>query len=82
MNKKKRKSKNYPCLKSAIRPVPHSSEVQVPLFSGFSLKDTDKSDDDIIHDAVPNEDASLNDTDYEGSSFEPKLFDQNEQLDS
>ena len=37
LNKKKCKSKSYPCLKCAIWPVPHSSEVPVPLFSGLSL---------------------------------------------
>jgi len=86
LNNKKRKSKSYPCLKSAIRPVLHSSEVPIPLFSGFSLKDGDKSDDgdnddDIIQDADTYEDACLNDTDYEGSSAEPMLFDQNELSD-
>ena len=83
LNNKKRKSKSYPCLKSAIRPVLHSSEVPIPLFSGFSLQDGDKSDDgdnddDIIHDAATYEDVCFNDTDYEGSSAEPMLFDQNE----
>ena len=80
------KSKRYPCLKSAIRPVLRSSEVLIPLFSGFSLKDSGKSDDgdnddDIIHDAETDEDACFNDTDYEGSSAEPMLFDQNEVSD-
>ena len=55
----------------------------IPLFSGFSLKDGDKSDggdndDDIIHDAETYEDACFNDTDYESSSAEPMLFNQNE----
>ena len=86
LNNKKRKSKSYPCLKSAIRPVLHSSEVTIPLFSGFSLQDGDKSDDgdnddDIIHDAETYEDVCFNDTDYEGSSAEPMLFDQNELSD-
>ena len=53
----------------------------VSLFSGFSLKDTDKSDNDIINDTATNEDASLSYTDYEVSSFEPTLFDQNELSD-
>ena len=83
LNNKKRKSKSYPYLKSSIRPVLHSSEVLIPLLSGFSLKDGDKSDggdndDDIIHDAETYEDACFNDTDYEGSSAEPMLFNQNE----
>ena len=55
----------------------------IPLFSGFSLKDSGKSDDgdnddDIIHDAETDEDACFNDTDYEGSSAEPMLSDQTE----
>ena len=58
----------------------------IPLFSGFSLKNGDKADDgdnddDIIHDAETYEDACFNDTDYEGSSAEPMLFDQNELSD-
>jgi len=86
LNNKKRKSKSYPCLKPAIRPVLHSSEVPIPLFSGCSLKDGAKSDDgdnddDIIHDAETYEDACFNDTDYEGSSAEPMLFNQNELSD-
>ena len=86
LNNKKHKSKSYPCLKSAIQPVLHSSEVPIPLFSGFSLKDGDKSDDgdnddNIIHDAEAYEDACFNDTDYEGSSAEPMLFNQNELSD-
>ena len=35
LNNKKRKSKSYPCLKSAFRPVLHSSEVSIPLLVGF-----------------------------------------------
>ena len=61
-NNKKRQSRNYPCLSSAIRPVPHSSEVPIPLFSVFALRYGDESDDDdydIIHDDDTNEDASL-----------------------
>ena len=81
----KRQSRNYPCLRSAIRPVPHSIEVPIPLFSVFALRDGDESDDDdddIIHVDDTNEDASLNDADYyEGSSAEPILLDQNELSD-
>ena len=57
-------NKNYPCLNSAIRSVPHSDEVLIPLFSGFSLKDTNKSDRNIIYDAATNEDVSLSDTEF------------------
>ena len=64
LNKKNHKSKNYPCLNSAIRSVPHSNEVLIPLFSGFSLKDTNKSDHNIIYDAATNEDVSLSDTEF------------------
>ena len=35
LNNKKRKSKSYPCLKSAFRPVLLSSEVPIPLLLGF-----------------------------------------------
>ena len=64
LNKKNHKSKNYPCLNSAIRSVPHSNEVLIPLFSGFSLKDTNKSDHNIIYDASTNEDVSVSDTEF------------------
>ena len=56
----------------------------IPLFSGFALRgngEFDDDDDDIIFGADTNEDASLNDTDYEGHSAEPMLFDQNELRD-
>ena len=79
----KRKSKNYPVLKSEIRPMPHSSGVPIALFTGFSLNDGSKSDADYDtkHDADANEGVYLNDTDYELSSAAPMLYDQNELSD-
>ena len=52
-----------------------------PLFIGFALQDDDKFDDDdnMVYDAYTNEDVSLNDTDYKGSTAEPMLFDQKNQ---
>lgn len=49
IGKKNRHSVTYPSIPSAIRPVPHSAQIPVPVFSGFTSSDQ-KSSGDEQHD--------------------------------
>ena len=61
---------NYPNLESAIRPVPHCSDLPVPTFTEFlGLIDGANSEEVNAHDCEY-------DVDFQGSSSEPSLFNQ------
>ena len=75
-NKNKKKTWQYPNLESAIRPVAHSEELPVPVFTG--LPDIDVIEEEI---PLPDQHAISTDdscSDYEEPSFGPQLFNQSE----
>ena len=66
---------NYPNLESAIRLVPHCSDLPVPIFTEFlGLYD---DEDDANSEEVNDYDCEY-DVDFQGSSSEPSLFNQEE----
>ncbi|KAI6653849.1 hypothetical protein LOD99_3351 [Oopsacas minuta] len=66
---------NYPNLESAIRPVPHCSDLPVPIFTEFlGLYD---DEDGANSDEVNDHDCEY-DVDFQGPSSEPSLFNQAE----
>ena len=46
INRKNRNSLVYPNLESAIRPIPHSNEIPVPVFEGFPELESPGSEED------------------------------------
>uniref|UniRef100_A0A0K2T3Q7 Putative LOC100197081 [Hydra vulgaris] n=1 Tax=Lepeophtheirus salmonis TaxID=72036 RepID=A0A0K2T3Q7_LEPSM len=74
-NKKSKLYMTYPCISSAIRPVPHSDEITVPVFT--KLADID----DEAHTSVDDDDEEDTDENYKplGSLFgQPFLYSQPE----
>ncbi|KAI6654433.1 hypothetical protein LOD99_829 [Oopsacas minuta] len=66
---------NYPNLESAIRPVPHCSDLPVPIFTEFlGLYD----DEDGANSEEVNDHDCDYDVDFQGPSSEPSLFNQAE----
>ncbi|KAI6647375.1 hypothetical protein LOD99_12371 [Oopsacas minuta] len=66
---------NYPNLESAIRPVPHCSDLPVPIFTEFlGLYD----DEDGANSEEVNDHDCDYDVDFQGPSSEPSLFNQEE----
>ena len=71
VNRKKRKSLNYPNLQTAIRPVPHCDEIPVPVFKNLPELPTSDFESSFTE---PNENAYLetetdaddNDEDFSG----------------
>ena len=73
--KNKKKTWKYPNLESAIRPVPHSKELPVPIFT--TLPDVEKEQDIPLPDHTARcSDDSCND--YEEPPYGPQKFTQSE----
>ena len=79
VGKKNRHKISYPSIPSAIRPVPHCEELQVPVFSGFSSS-VNSDDDQREHEGCNNlmvfESESFSDNTNRLSA--PELFSQTE----
>lgn len=71
----KKQTWEYPDLESAVRPVPHSKEIPIPVFT--SLLDIPLSDTEEIQDFVSSTSRS-SESEYEGSSLAPQQFSQKE----
>ena len=70
INRKNRNSVSYPCLDSAIRPVPHSEELPVPVFEGTISSKDDLSSTDT--------ETTIAGSDFPPSLLPPQLFFQKE----
>ena len=80
INRKKRRTLEYPNHPSALRPVAHSDEVPVPIFQSLP----DLPEDDVDPELAPCPGLMDKDDDfidYEDDTNEPKLFDQAELSD-
>ena len=75
LNQKKRRSVTHQSLPSAIRPVPHSGELSVPVFQKDRHTEHDESDSDVIDEHV------RYDPDFVQESV-PETFSQSELNDS
>ncbi|KAI6648298.1 hypothetical protein LOD99_12107 [Oopsacas minuta] len=70
---------NYPNLESAIRPIPHCSDLPVPIFTEFlGLHD----DEDGANSEEVNDHDCKYDVDFQGPSSEPSLFNKIERKQS
>ncbi|QQP53101.1 Uncharacterized protein FKW44_005452 [Caligus rogercresseyi] len=75
INRKNRKTLTYPNLDSAIRPVPHSEDVPVPVFESFpDVTDDERATELLQCDGLHNHD----DRDFEGTTSQPKQFNRGE----
>ena len=71
-----RTSVTYPSLDSAIRPVPHSEELPIPVFEGLpQLESALSSEDDL---SSTESETTIADNDFPPSLLPPQLFSQNE----
>lgn len=77
INRKNRHKWTYPDLPSARRPVPHSEEIPIPIFQ--TLPDISKEEFELFENISHSTDDS--DSDYEGVSTIPQLFNQDELSD-
>ena len=74
IHRKNRNSVSYPSLDSAIRPVPHSEELPVPVFEGLpQLEPTLSSEDDL---SSTDAETTFADKDFTPSLLTPQLFSQ------
>ena len=76
IKRKNRTSLTYPSLDSAIRPVPHSEELPIPVFEGLpQLESVLSSEDDLFS---TNSETTIADNAFPPSLLLPQLFSQNE----
>ena len=76
INRKSRTSLTYPSLDSAIRPVPHSEELPIPVFKGLpQLESALSSEDDL---SSTDSETTIADNNFRPSLLPPQLFSQNE----
>ena len=76
INRKNRTSLTYPSLDSAIRPVPLSEELHIPVFEGLpQLESALSSEDDL---SSTDSETTIADNDFPPSLLPPQLFSQNE----
>ena len=76
INRKNRTSLTYPSLDSAIRPVPHSEQLPIPVFEGLpQLESALSSEDDL---SSTDSETTIADNDFPSSLLPPLLFSQNE----
>ena len=76
INRKNRTSLTYPSLDSAIRPVPHSEELPIPVFEGLpQFESALFSEDDLS--SIDSE-TTIADNDFPPSLLPPQLLSQNE----
>ena len=76
INRKNRTSLTYPSLDSAIRPVPHSEELPIPVFESLpQLESALSSEDDL---SSTDSETTIADNDFPPSLLPPQLFSQNE----
>jgi len=76
INRKNRNSLTYPNLDSAIRPVPYSEELPVPVFEGLPQLESPLSSEE--EDVSIDSDNTLADNDFPPSLLSPQLFSQGE----
>ena len=74
VNKKKQKSLNYPNLPSAIRPVPHSDGLPVPVFKELTDLPVELSEQETFHSDGVTDDGD--DEEYACASNQPVPFNQ------
>ena len=76
INRKNRTSLTHPSLDSAIRPVPHSEELPIPVFEGLpQLESALSSEDDL---SSTDSETTIADNDFPPSLLPPQLFSRNE----
>jgi len=76
INRKNRNSLTYPDLDSAIRPIPHSEELPVPVFEGLRQLEFSLSSEE--EDVSIDSDNTLANNDFPPSLLSPQLFSQGE----
>ncbi len=77
IGKKSRRKICYPSIPSAIRPIPHSEELPVPVFKGFALSEDEGSEVDQEQPDSGDIESESSSLDRERSS-EPQQFSQRE----
>ena len=76
INRKNRTSLTYPSLDSAIRPVPHSEELSIPVFEGLPQLESALSSEDNL--SSTDSETTIAENDFPPSLLPPQLFSQNE----
>ena len=76
INRKNRTSLTYPSLDLAIRPVPHSEELTIPVFKGLPQLESALSREDDL--SSTDSETTIANNGFPSSLLPPQLFSQNE----